>query len=268
MVRNWNRLRRPAAASTSAGDGREQPLPDEIVHLDPQARRSEAAGRRHLTCSRARKAVVAKTRRIGWAKLAGAVLARRACDREAAIPGRRPPHRARGEAVDGQRRDAGGDGDEDQHQHAVVGVRPSAIGTMDSHCMPACAGTRPPTARLGHRRQCVDGKARQNAGARHRAAKDSMAASDNRSTSWAAAAAGLRGRPRNADAIGADEGGCGQRRGKRQQRADGGHHDLHVPLRQVGAEQDRLEGQPLGDEAIERRQGRDGGCRRPGRRRR
>ena len=36
-----------------------------------------------------------------------------------------------------------------------------------------------------------------------------------------------------------------------------GTSELQAPLRQVRAQQDRLEGQPFGDEAVERRQGRD-----------
>ena len=67
-----------------------------------------------------------------------------------------------------------------------------------------------------------------------------------------------RARPaEEADAERLDEAGGGERRRQRQHRADRRDHELQPPLRQVRAEQDRLEGQPLGDEAVERRQRRD-----------
>ena len=50
----------------------------------------------------------------------------------------------------------------------------------------------------------------------------------------------------------------GEGGGKRQQTAHRRHDDLQRPFRQVGTEQDRLEGQPLGDEAVQRRQRRYG----------
>ena len=67
----------------------------------------------------------------------------------------------------------------------------------------------------------------------------------------------VRGRPRKRDAERLDEAGGGQRGGQRQQRAVGRDRDLQAPLRQVGMQQDGLEGQPLGDEAVQRRQGGD-----------
>jgi hypothetical protein len=51
-----------------------------------------------------------------------------------------------------------------------------------------------------------------------------------------------------------------KRGGERKQRADGRHQELQSPGRQLRAEQNGLERQPFGDEAVERRQGRDGGA--------
>ena len=67
----------------------------------------------------------------------------------------------------------------------------------------------------------------------------------------------MRGAAEEGDAEGLDEAGRGQRRRQRQQRADRRHQELQAPGRQLRAEQDRLEGQPFGDEAVERRQRRD-----------
>ena len=92
---------------------------------------------------------------------------------------------------------------------------------------------------------------------RHSAARRIMAASE--------IAVGLRrgfggARARAAEkchAVGLDETSGGQRRRQRQQRADRRHQNLQSPCRQLRAEQDRLEGQPFRDEAVERRQRRD-----------
>ena len=84
-----------------------------------------------------------------------------------------------------------------------------------------------------------------------------MAASEQRSTSRAACAAAGARPAEEGDAERLDEAGGGERRRERQQAADRRHHDLQAPLRQLGALQDRLEGQPLRDEAVQRRQRRD-----------
>ena len=55
----------------------------------------------------------------------------------------------------------------------------------------------------------------------------------------------------------AHEAGGGQRGGQGQRRAIDRNHQLQAPLRQLGVEQDGLEGQPLRGEAVQRRQGRD-----------
>ena len=60
------------------------------------------------------------------------------------------------------------------------------------------------------------------------------------------------------DAEDLDETGRGQRRGEREQGARRRHQEFQSPGRQLRAEQDRLEGQPFGDEAVERRQRRNG----------
>ena len=89
---------------------------------------------------------------------------------------------------------------------------------------------------------------------RQSAAKQNIAASEKRSVSCARSAAGVRGRPRNvtpkaltkqAAASAADSASSAPTAGTRNFRPHG---------RQLRAQQDRLEGQPLGDEAVERRQ--------------
>ena len=60
------------------------------------------------------------------------------------------------------------------------------------------------------------------------------------------------------DAIDLDEAGSRERRGEREQRADRRHHDLQPPLRQLRTLQHGLEDQPFRDEAVERRQRRNG----------
>src|SRR4029078_2577959 len=60
------------------------------------------------------------------------------------------------------------------------------------------------------------------------------------------------------DAKRLDEAGGGQRGGERKQSADGGDQELQAPGVKLRALQNRLEGQPLGDEAVPRRERRDG----------
>ena len=74
--------------------------------------------------------------------------------------------------------------------------------------------------------------------------------------------AGVLGRsaarpPEKRNAIGLDEAGGGKRRREREQRAHRGDHESQAPLRQPGADQDRLERQPFRDEAVQRRQRRN-----------
>src|SRR5438128_11298720 len=54
-----------------------------------------------------------------------------------------------------------------------------------------------------------------------------------------------------------DEAGCGKRRRECKKCAHRRHQELEAPGGKLRAEQDRLEGQPFGDEAVERRQCRD-----------
>ena len=84
-----------------------------------------------------------------------------------------------------------------------------------------------------------------------------MAASDQRSTSCALCGHGRARPPEEGHAECLDEAGSGKRRRQGEHRADRRHHELQAPLRQLRAQQDRLEGQPLRDEAVERRQRRD-----------
>ena len=91
------------------------------------------------------------------------------------------------------------------------------------------------------------------------AASSTSAARMDSEASVASAAAAERGPPEEDDAVGAHEEGRGERRRQRQQRADDGDAELQRPLRQVGAGENRLEGQPLRHEAVERRQRRQPG---------
>ena len=85
-----------------------------------------------------------------------------------------------------------------------------------------------------------------------------MAASELLSVSCARpAAAGVRARPRKVTPKALTKQAAAKRGRQRQQRADRGHQEFQPPGRQLRAEQDGLEGQPFGDEAVERRQRRD-----------
>ena len=148
-------------------------------------------------------------------------------------------------------------GDEDEDEEAVIGA-PALRHRHDRQ--PRDRRLRRHAAadhRLGHRRQRVDDEAGQDAEdeaeggeAEHHAERPAVDLVRLRRR--------RRARPaEEGDAEEADEAGGGERRRQRQHGADGGDDDLEVPLRQVGAEQHRLEGEPLGDEAVERRQRRD-----------
>ena len=89
------------------------------------------------------------------------------------------------------------------------------------------------------------------------AASANIAASEKRSVSSRFA---RRARARTAekrDAEGFHEAGGGERRRQREQRADRRHQKLQAPFGKIGAQQNRLKGHPLGDEAVQRRQRRD-----------
>ena len=64
--------------------------------------------------------------------------------------------------------------------------------------------------------------------------------------------------PEKGDAESLDEAGGGERRRESEQGADRRDEEFQAPGGQLRAQQDRLEGQPFGDEAVERRQRRDG----------
>ena len=146
-----------------------------------------------------------------------------------------------------------------EDQQPVVGA--AGLGDRDQRQpgLAACAGSaraqqqpRPPAPA---RRSPAPGK---SPASRQSAASPTMAASDA-AVDLAASAPPRRARAaEEADAVGLDEAGRGQRRGQRQQAARGRHQKLQAALRQLRALQHRLEHQPFGDEAVERRQRRDG----------
>src|SRR5262245_63183599 len=67
------------------------------------------------------------------------------------------------------------------------------------------------------------------------------------------------GSAKKGDAERLHEAGGGKRCRQREQRSDARYKKLETPGRQLRAQQDGLEGQPLGDKAVERRQRRYGG---------
>ena len=92
---------------------------------------------------------------------------------------------------------------------------------------------------------------------RQSAAKKNIAASENRSVSRARSAAGVRARPRKVTPNALTKQAAASAAESASSAPDRRHQELEAPGRQLRAEQDRLEGQPLGDEAVERRQRRD-----------
>ena len=156
--------------------------------------------------------------------------------------------------MDDEDRERCRDRDEHEHQQAIVGA--AALG--DRHDRePGCRRLRRHAVAdqgLGHRRQAVDHQARQDAGQeaqrgqhQHRGEREAV---DLVSLCGRRAARAAE----EGDAERLDEAGRRQRRRQRQQRPDRRHQEFEAPLRQLGALQDRLEGQPFGDEAVERRQ--------------
>ena len=95
---------------------------------------------------------------------------------------------------------------------------------------------------------------------RQRAASANIAVSAKRSVSCACLAAfGARtAKEGYSERLG--EAGGGERGREREQRADRRRQYLQHPGRQLRTEQDGLKRQPFGDEAVERRQSRDGGA--------
>ena len=131
-------------------------------------------------------------------------------------------------------------------------------GRSTATATPVWAGILPADEASTDRPQAIDEEARQDAGGEaERGQHDHRGQRESVRLLCALAAAGVRGRPRNvtpkaltkhAAASAADEG---------EQRADCGHQEFQPPRGKLRAEQDRLERQPLGDEAVERRQGGD-----------
>ena len=213
------------------------------------------------TSSRARNTTVPNTRRIGWAKLPAVYWVAGLGSGKPQSQARRAAQRARGEAVDDHRAEAGGEGDEEEEQQPVVGAAGSARSARASASeLPAGAAgwCRSASAITGASTSMnIAGQhARQQAQRGERRHRSHATSGRSRRASAAAGAA----RPaEERDAVGLHEAGGGERGRQRQQRADRRHQELQQPLRQRRAEQDGLEGQPFGDEAVERRQRRDRG---------
>ena len=257
MVRNWRWFSRSAAKPMNAATGANSPsqIRSRSCHREP--RRSHVAGRRHLDCSRAGKRRC--RRRGGSAGRSSAVYwVSRARVGITAIPRRGAAQPVRRQAVDRPGGDRARYDHEDEDQEAVIG----AAALDDRH------DREPVDARLyrharRRRRLCTTGasasmkKPGRIPATRQSAAKN-MAASEKRSVSCAARPPACgRGRgivtPKALTKHAAGQ--CGR---QREERADRRHEQLQAPGRQLRAEQDRLEGQPFGDEAVERRQRRDG----------
>ena len=257
MVRNWKRLSRSAASADAAARSARRAIPDEIAERRP---RSAPGACRPAAASRPprgrRKTIVPKTRRIGWAKLPAVYwVAGLGSGKPQSQAGARRTAREAKRWMAKAASDADS-GDEDEDQQAVVGA--AALGDRHDR-QPGQRGLRPACARRPGLRRPAPGASMttpgQDAGEQ---------AEGRRESTWRRArtgrprcAVGGRGAARPAeegDAVGLDEAGGGERGRQRQHGADRRHQDLQAPLRQVGAEQDRLEGQPFGDEAVQRRQ--------------
>ncbi len=177
------------------------------------------------------------------------VLRRRAGVGIAAIPGRRAAQPVRGEAMDGEGRERAGHDDEQEHEQAVIGA--AARGDRnDREPLRADLHRHARADERGiDRRQRVDEQARAGFRRRGKAPPEASSprAKSGRSPSRLRRPAARPAEKRHAE--GFDEAGRGERRRQREQRADGRHQELQPPWRQFRAEQDRLEGQPFGDES-------------------
>ena len=151
----------------------------------------------------------------------------------------------------------GGQRDKCEQQQAVV--RAAALGNRHDRqpLQPFLRGQPRACERTGDGRQRVDEIAGQDAG--HQAQRHQHEHGGQR------ARIGLNGIARDLSARSTqkrdpeclDEAGRRKRGGKREQRADRRHEELQQPLGKRGAEKNRLKSKPLGDEAVERRQGGD-----------
>ena len=157
-----------------------------------------------------------------------------------------------------------------EHQQAVVGAAAGLDRAMVSHTSPSCIGMRAPVSACATGAMLSITAPGTIPASRHSSAKVSMAAMDQGSASRACARCVAAGAAKEDDAEGPDEAGSGQRGGQGEQRAVDRDHQFQAPLRQFRVQQDGLEGQPLGGETVQRRQGgdrdatcqeRDGGAR-------
>ena len=161
--------------------------------------------------------------------------------------------------MDGFGAEPRGEGDDREQQQAVVGAAALRDGNDREPVELFLARQARTGERLDDGRERVDEVARQDA--REQAQRDQHEHRRERP------AIGLDGVARDRRARSPEEGHAErlhearrrERRRKGEHRAHHGHQELEQPLRQRGAQQDRLEGEPLGDEAVERRQRRDRG---------
>src|SRR5271165_2133978 len=149
------------------------------------------------TRSRTTKATEPNTRRIGCAKLsaeycvAGLASGKpqsHAGARRRALEARRWITLAASEAETAMNRNT---------SSPLYELRLCAIGAIESHAIPACAGIRPPTAPLTAGDRASMNKPGNTPATRQRAASENIAASAKRLLSRAFLAASVRGRPRN-----------------------------------------------------------------------
>ena len=112
--------------------------------------------------------------------------------------------------------------------------------------------------RFDRRRQRIDDEARQDSGDQAKRGEDEHRG-EREAIGLVRALSRRRARPaEEGHAERLHEAGGGQRSRQRQQRADRRHQQFQAPRGQLRAQQDRLERQPLGDKAVERRQRRNG----------
>ena len=203
------------------------------------------------------RGAVHPAQRLGEAR--GGVLRGRRRVGEAAIPGRAAAGPALRQSVDHDQRRERGDGDEEGDDRRIVDAARRIEGDQrERRGTAARPGQRAAHELVQHRRQrrCQHAahEPAQNAQEGEPAHGDLL---DKRHV----VRAGRFGAARTAEegrAVDAHEAGGRQRGGQRQHGADGRRGKMQRRLRQGGRGNDGLEQQPLGNEAVERRQGGNG----------
>ena len=157
--------------------------------------------------------------------------------------------------MDDVRRDARGNGDENEQQEPVVGAAALRDGDDGQPGEYGLARHLLVHQRLDDGRERIDEIGRQNAGEETQCDENEHR-SERGAVGFSRVLRYARSRPtEEGDAERLHEARGRQRRREGEESAHRRHEKFQHPLRQLRAQQNRLEGEPLRDEAVERRQG-------------